>query len=348
MLRARELVARVGGHMMKITSACIAAFLLASTSVSYSQSGYVPGQPSIDCSKVRNTVALILCNAPEAAQADWALNSAWWALYFTVSDTRRRMLDLDQQAWRQSLDQICALPRHQTPEDQVGQAMAQTFGQMMLGPGVRMPGLQPITRAHVNCVLNAYHARTAMLRSKLTGDALAESQLSPEQHAELQTALAEKGFLRSDQIGSGTHDGEFGPITRKAIKQFQESLGAFPSGFLTSDQRFALLERPEEREGRIARAAAEAKAKRDALAAQAAAAAKAERDAQIEAERRAAEAAAKEQAKRDAERKRLEAEAEAAKEWGRRLDEARTKGPQYAAQVGLRCRSGSGWNLKAA
>jgi hypothetical protein len=103
-----------------------------------------------------------------------------------------------------------------------------------------------------------------------------------------------------------------------------------------SDQRFALLERPEEREARIARAAAEAKAKQDALAAQAAAAAKAERDAQIGAERRAAEAAAKEQAKRDAEQKRLEAEAEAAKEWGRRLDEARTKGPQYAAQEGLK------------
>jgi hypothetical protein len=78
------------------------------------------------------------------------------------------------------------------------------------------------------------------------------------------------------------------------------------------------------------------KAKQDSLAAQAAAAAKAERDAQIEAERRAAEAVAKEQAKRDAEQKRLEAEAEAAREWGRRLDEARTKGPQYAAQVGLK------------
>jgi len=44
----------------------------------------------------------------------------------------------------------------------------------------------------------------------------------PEQHAELQQALAEKGFLDSDQIGPGTHDGEFGPITRNAN---QQSLG---------------------------------------------------------------------------------------------------------------------------
>ena len=269
---------------MKVTIACIAAILLAATSVCYSQGGYVPGQPSIDCTKAHNTVAVILCRAPEAAQADWELNSALWARYFTANDTQRQMLDRDQQAWRQSLDQICSLPRYQTQEDQAGQAMAETFGRMMLGPGIRIPGPQPITQAHVNCVVNAYHARAAMFRSKLTGDALAESQLSPEQHAELQQALAEKGFLRPDQIGSGTHDGEFGPITRKAIEQFQQSLGASASGFLSDDQRSTLLESPQEREARVARAAADKKAKEDALVAQAAAAVKAKQDAQLEAD----------------------------------------------------------------
>jgi peptidoglycan hydrolase-like protein with peptidoglycan-binding domain len=323
-------------RMMKITVTCVAAFLLAGTSASYSQSGYIPGQPSFDCTKARSTVAIILCNEPEAAAADWDVNSASWALYFSVNESGRQTVDADQQAWRQSLDAICALPRQQTPEDQADLAMTQFAGRMMLGPRFNIPGPQPITRAHVSCLIKAYRARAAMLRSNLTGDALAESRLRPEQRVKLQEALVEKGFFRPDEIGSGTHDGQFGPITRKAIKQFQKTLGAFPSGFLTSDQRFALLERPEEREARIARAAAEAKAKRDALAAQEAAAAKAERDAQIEAERGAAEAAAKEQAKRDVEQKRLEAEAEAAREWGRRLDEARTKGPQYAAQVGLK------------
>src|ERR1700730_3713830 len=167
------------------------------------------------------------------------------------------MLVRDQQAWRQSLDQLCALTRYQTPEDQAGQAMAESFGRMMLGPGIRIPGPQPITQAHVNCMVNAYHARAAMLRSKLTGDALAESQLSPEQHAQLQEALAEKGFLRPDQVGSGTHDGEFGPITRNAIKQFQQSLGASASGFLSNEQRSVLLESPQEREAKAARAAAD-------------------------------------------------------------------------------------------
>ena len=122
-----------------------------------------------------------------------------------------------------------------------------------------------------------------MLRSRLKGDALAESRLSPEQHVELQASLTEKGFLRSGQIGSGTHDGEFGPITRSAIKQFQQSLGASPNGFLSNEQKIALLERPGEREARVARLAAEAKAKQDA------------------------------------ENARLEAEAKAAKQWRQKL-----------------------------
>jgi hypothetical protein len=37
--------------MVKTTIAFIAVFLLANTSVCYSQAGYVPGQPSIDCTK---------------------------------------------------------------------------------------------------------------------------------------------------------------------------------------------------------------------------------------------------------------------------------------------------------
>ena len=126
--------------------------------------------------------------------------------------------------------------------------MADLAGRMILGGGLNIPGPQPITRARASCLINAYQARAAMLRSKLSGDALAETRLNTAQRVKLQEALTEKGFLSSDQA----HDGEFGPTTRKAIKQFQESLGAFSSGFLTSDQRLAL--RPEEREANIARA----------------------------------------------------------------------------------------------
>ena len=347
---------------MKNTGAVVIACLLACTSVCYSQTSNISDQPSFDCSNARYPVALILCSGPDAARVDWDVNSAWWALYFTIDEKRRPILDADQETWRQSLYQMCALPRQLTQEEQAGQVMAQTMGRFMLGQEIRIPGPQPITQAHVNCVLNAYHARAAMLRSRLKGDALAESRLSPEQHVELQASLAEKGFLRSDQIGSGTHDGEFGPITRSAIKQFQQSLGASPSGFLSNEQKTALLERPGEREARVARLAAEAKAKQDAENARLEAEAKAKQDAQAAAERREKQAAAEAKAKQDAEAKakqdaqaaaetrekqaaaeakakqdaenaRLEAEAKAAKQWRQKVDEARVKGGQYAEKA---------------
>jgi peptidoglycan hydrolase-like protein with peptidoglycan-binding domain len=304
--------------MRKIAIASIAASLLASTSV-YSQAGYVPGgPPTVDCTQVYNTLDSILCRGPEAARADWDLYSAVAALYPPLSDKQGRMQERDDQAWRHSLDANCALPAYLTPEVQFGLG----WGRSLL-PELRIPGPRPIAQVHVNCVLKEFHARAAMLRSKLTGDALAESQTSPEQHAEIQVALAEKSF------GSGTPDGKFGPITRKAIKEFQRTLGASPSGFLSDDQRSALFERPAEREARRAREAADAKARADAVVAQAAAAEKIKQDAQIAAERQAAQAAADENAKRD----RVEAESDAAKEWGRRVEAAREKGTQYADQA---------------
>jgi peptidoglycan hydrolase-like protein with peptidoglycan-binding domain len=238
--------------------------VLASTIVCHSQNQPIGDQPSFDCSKAHNTVAFILCDGPEAARIDWELNSALWALYFSIDEPRRPMLDREQQMWRQSLDRICALPRVPTPEEQAGQEMFRLFGRRMLGLGFNLPGPQPITQAHTRCVLNAYHARAAVLRSKLTGDALAEAQLSAEQHVALQYALEERGFLRPDQIGAGTHDGEFGPVTRQVIRQFQQSINAPPSGFLTDDQREALLEPPGAREARKQAEAAQEKAKREA------------------------------------------------------------------------------------
>src|ERR1700676_3847245 len=103
---------------MKINFGMLTVFLLANVAVAHSQSGYIPNQPSIDCTRARNTVALIICRVPEGARADWDLNAALWALYFAVDEKRRPILDVDQQAWRQSLDGICALPRQLTQEEQ--------------------------------------------------------------------------------------------------------------------------------------------------------------------------------------------------------------------------------------
>ncbi len=95
------------------------------------------------------------------------------------------------------------------------------------------------------CILSGFRNRAASYRSKLTGDALVESRFSPEQHAKIQLALIARNFLDDDA------DGQFGAVTRKAIKRFQQQSG-FPEGeFLTAEQHQALLQErfPQSPEG---------------------------------------------------------------------------------------------------
>ena len=123
---------------MKNTGAVVIAFLLVCTRICYSQTSNISDQPSFDCSNARNPVALILCSGPDAARVDWDINSAWWAFYFSIDEKRRPMMDVDQQAWRQSLDRMCALPRQLTEEEQAGQLMAQSAGRILLGQEIRI------------------------------------------------------------------------------------------------------------------------------------------------------------------------------------------------------------------
>jgi uncharacterized protein len=85
------------------------------------------------------------------------------------------------------------------------------------------------------CVLAAYHSRAAVYRSQLAGDALAEARLSPEQHGKIQQSLLAKGLL------TGNPDGEFGSVTRSAIRQFKARTSAPESDFLTVTERSELL-----------------------------------------------------------------------------------------------------------
>jgi len=86
------------------------------------------------------------------------------------------------------------------------------------------------------CVLSAYHKHAAVYRSQLEGDALAESRLTPQQRAEIQQSLVALGLLDDKP------DGEFGAITRAAIKRFKTQSGIPPSEFLTSQERQKLLQ----------------------------------------------------------------------------------------------------------
>src|SRR5262245_27433930 len=223
--------------------------------------GFAVDGPSFDCTRgVNSALAIILCSAPEAAQADWDLASAYWA--FSTDDR-------DQTAFGQSMNQRCALPRQETAEERVGRAFAQEVGQRIWSYTPPVPGPQPITQNHVRCVVAAFHNRAAILRSKLKGDALAESKLSPEEHMQIQAALIEKGFLRNRFRDYGANaDGQFGPNTRAAIKDFQRSIGARETGFLSYDQRMALIESPQERQARVQSEAVERQARLEREAAE--------------------------------------------------------------------------------
>jgi peptidoglycan hydrolase-like protein with peptidoglycan-binding domain len=303
--------------------------------------GALSNAPSIDCTVVTNTVATILCNVPEAAKADWDLNATEWALGYMLDDKRRKVFEQEQQNWRHSLDQRCGLPPFETQQEQAFRNMAGQVTRQILGgrglPIPQMPGPQPLTQAHVNCLINIYNSRVEALRTRLSGDALAESKLSVEQHIAIQMALEAKGFLRSDQVGPGTHDGEFGPITRKAIRQFQQGLGEAPTGFFSYEQVKTLVETPEDE----ARAAAAAKAEQDRLSKIAQDRLNDIRQREAQREENERQETLQKQAAAKAEQDRIDAEAEAAKAWRLRVERAHVMGDQFASKSEIK------WELSA-
>jgi hypothetical protein len=310
----------------------IQLIILATTVLLSNGQAFAVDGPSFDCSHgVWQTLAVILCTDPEAAQADWDVNRAYWALF---NDGR------EEAKFTEMVNQRCALPRLETAQERAGRLFMQQFSRSF-GPGLPIPTLQPVTKQHIGCVISAFHNRATALRGRLTGDALIESNLSPKEHIDVQVALDRKGYLQNRIRGyDASADGKFGPNTRAAIKDFQRSVSAPPTGFLSNEQRVTLLESPEERKDRIAQEKAqrraEEQAKQDAIERERQRI-EAEKQATIERERQRIEA---EKQKVERERQRLEAEAEKAREWRRRIEEAQKKGEEYAKVTDLK------WSLQ--
>jgi peptidoglycan hydrolase-like protein with peptidoglycan-binding domain len=168
----------------------------------------ISDRASIDCAKVSitpkaSTVAKVLCSGPQGAAADWDLNAVLWAIAGASDSAAQKKLDNEQDGWRRWLNQNCFMAASNlpgqdgTPDDE--------------------------------CIFREFHKRATVLRKRLSGDALAETLLTPEQRAKIQIALAVKP------------NGEFGPETRVAIRKFQIDAGSQPTGFITAEQRSRLL-----------------------------------------------------------------------------------------------------------
>jgi len=173
--------------------------------LSYGQN--LSAKPTFDCVKAKSATARILCLDQDGANADWSLSSTYWALYFYLAENERAAFDKSQQQWLESLTRVCNLNNQQT-------------------------SFSPPQR---QCVLNAFRDRIAEYRTQLRDVASLESQLSPERHAAIQQALISLQLL-SDQA-----DGEFGPNTRAAIRQYLARSGLPESDFLTEPQERKLL-----------------------------------------------------------------------------------------------------------
>jgi hypothetical protein len=75
--------------------------------------------------------------------------------------------------------------------------LLQGIGSAVVGAPVRLPEPPGVTPAHVRCVIGAFRDRAGTMRRQLMGDALSESNLSPEEHIAIQEALARKGFMQN-------------------------------------------------------------------------------------------------------------------------------------------------------
>jgi peptidoglycan hydrolase-like protein with peptidoglycan-binding domain len=168
----------------------------------------ISDRASIDCGRVAimpkaGAIAKALCSGPKGAAADWDLNATLWAIAGVNDAAAQKSFDAQQDGWRRWLNQNCFMAESRLP----GQD--------------RTPDDE--------CIFREFHKHATALRKRLSGDALAEALLTPEQRAQIQLALGVKP------------NGEFGPETRAAIRKFQLDAGTAPTGFFTAEVRARLL-----------------------------------------------------------------------------------------------------------
>jgi Putative peptidoglycan binding domain len=166
--------------------------------------------PSFDCRAAKQPLAQTLCADADLSRVDLRFAQAYWALFSQVGDSGSRDLKQEDLRFLDAVQQQCGIPRS-------GPVVAQT----------------EVTR---NCVKNAYEAQRTVWILRLTPPFSQEANRRIERHIALQRALQQFGFLPADAV----IDGVYGPGTREAISQWQQSQNLKATGVLSDTDAAAL------------------------------------------------------------------------------------------------------------
>lgn len=176
------------------------------SSTAHAQTG-----PSFTCPAPRDPLGQLICSSPDLSQADLWYVQAYQAL----------RAQLDPGAQQELLQE--AVKFNQMVRSQCG------IGAVNSG--------ETASATAIPCVRQHYLSQRDVLVGRLTGAAAEEAARPLQAHVALQRDLQRLGFLPPE----AAIDGVFGPVTRKAIQQWQKSRGRRLTGFL-DDADGGLLE----------------------------------------------------------------------------------------------------------
>jgi peptidoglycan hydrolase-like protein with peptidoglycan-binding domain len=170
--------------------------------------------PSFDCSSApvaQQPLAQIICSNDGLARTDLSYVNVYSALRETLSDTGRKALREEANAFVERVRAACAIPSSGALEGRPSNVL-------------------------VGCITDQYNAQRALLVRRLSGGALEESYLAPEEAVDIQKRLKAVGFLPD----SAVIDGVLGPATREAIIKWQISSDVKVTGFASREMHVAL------------------------------------------------------------------------------------------------------------
>lgn len=176
--------------------------------------------PSFDCGATAvatQPLPQLICRSDELARADLEYVIAYQALRRSLDDQGRTALAKQANAFVEATLAQCRIAK-------TGSVSA------------------PPTSEQGMCLKTAYSRQRQAMLARLSGDALAEASLTPEEAMSVQRALQAQSFLPP----SATIDGVFGSVTQEAILGWQRKAGQRESGFASKEMHAQLTQATQE------------------------------------------------------------------------------------------------------